>query len=445
MAIVYKKPHPRYTYNDSYIELLNLKDFESLDKIKIERGDVRSANFSSDSKYFAYSCNNIVYIYNINNKTTKQIVFNKDNEPNKIEISPDCNFIAILAGELNIYDINKLTKLLTIDKNEFYKPFTALKYFHKGDRVAVGSEGEIDIFETRNGKFVAKFKSRKFLNSDFNKFIITDNDSLLICTESGENIYFYDVNNYKYIKEIRFNAAQDIDISPDNNTISIWNFDCGLYFYNIDLDKFVFELKGSYRNDGLHLLNFAPDFKYIYWTSFDTLKFYPLSNNLNRSKLYEKRFKDYISEVGLKYKGHSQRGEFESIDEYMARAKLFLTDIYNIKLKYMSEIYFIEQGILDQAIYSGNEINNRITSSIRDTLISIEMVGEYDIDNKLLPITINGNIKNILMDVDEAKKFKMNIKDVIVRAKCKLKTDLKTLEYYDIVIIHPYSKKEYLF
>lgn len=444
MLIVHNGRTVKDDSNDGYVEIFKTNTFTSIAKIKINNAGFQTkAVFSKDGKYVAYVNQKSLFVYDLKTKKTNQIIF--DNTPYKLDISPDGNFIAVLHDDLSIFDFNRMKLIYTINRLEFYKPYLTLKYFNKSDRIAVGSEGEVDIFDTKKGKLLARLTGRLYSNSLYNELLITDNDSLLICAEYGKNLYFWDLNNYTCIKGYKFDPVYNVALSPDNNTVAILS-DNIIYFWDIYLDKVFFQVNNAKTySTWYYPLKFSRDFKNIYWFGRNSIYWYALGKDISRSKEYELIFKDYLSDINLKYKEYTLRDEFESLEEYIERAKNFLEDVILVKFNYINKINEKENEDLNQILKQGEEILNKIEASIRDTMINLEKVGEYDIDKKLLPLTIDGVTKNIVMSVEEAKSFKKNINEVMVKAKYKLKADLKNIELFDIIVIHPVSKTEYKF
>jgi hypothetical protein len=75
--------------------------------------------------------------------------------------------------------------------------------------------------------------------------------------------------------------------------------------------------------------------------------------------------------------------------------------------------------------------------------VNIAEVGKYDADNNILPVTVKGRSGKISILRSEAQSLKENWKKTKAKVKRKLREDLKTYEYFDIVIIHPITKNEY--
>lgn len=75
---------------------------------------------------------------------------------------------------------------------------------------------------------------------------------------------------------------------------------------------------------------------------------------------------------------------------------------------------------------------------LKNTPDESSLINEYS-------IKINGEINKISIPREEAISLKENFKKAIVKAKKKLKSNLKDWEIYEIIIVHPISYKDYIF
>jgi WD40 repeat protein len=433
---------------DGFIKLLELVNFRTKETIAVKDHRIDKARFSKSGRYLSYCSENKAYIYDIQTKKTQIIAVNKNYYISDAVISPDENFIAIgmsgvamfSDGYLAIYDIRKSSEVLgALIKGGL----STIEYFNFGDRIAVGCERRIEIYETSYLSLVKKLEAHKFI---IIKIIISDDDKTMI-TKGRQDVQFniWDMDNYSFISGWQMSEYSDlIGFSPDNKKLFLQQRDDDnkLSLWNWQKQKGSVEIQASFP---IKLTAFGANYQNMYYMYTNELVIEPLESKIPRSKLFSKRFKSYFDEIELAYKYYKLRDEFESIPEYITRAKQFNEGLYSIKKKYLDEVDAEEQGISNEIDARINELNDKITASIRDTLITVDKIGEYNIDKFLMPITIKGVTKNIRMNVEEAKTFKANYKEAVVRSKCKFLSDLKTLDYYDIIIVHPVSKNEYKF
>lgn len=226
-------------------------------------------------------------------------------------------------------------------------------------------------------------------------------------------IYFWDVNSVEIVKKIVIPEAENLDFafSPDGQYFG--------YSYQIFPD-FVLEV--------IKVKSFLP--KLINYT-----KAYQLISS-EREATLEKTYNKLIP-----------KNEFETSDDYIKRVDYTFMEVDSLR-KYFSEklneeYLAIENKEQNEFQTKSNEIENKITQSIKETTLNIDAISPYDADIQTFRLQAKGNDLKVVVPISEAPGFKEIWKQIQIKCKMKLKYDLKNWEYYDFIVVNPNTGKEY--
>lgn len=439
-------------HNGNFV-VLDLNSNQEL-KNKNYKGYITSVKYAPSGKYLLFTSEGILYLKNSSNTNE----FTKNYERYYISdfaFSPDEGFIVLILNNkapfgdafIVLYDIKNDKDIYSI---RFDTGLSKVIITNSGKYIITYGGGSsynsaIYILDIRTGSMVNSFLTGyQFISENID---ITSNDSTLI-TSSRQNDILKIWNTFtgefkKSLRTQEYNS--DFAITPDDRyIISYFSDNEKNYLYLFDLEKNVnFE---SYELEwGGTSIALSNDYKYIVF-GIGPLGLYKKDISwMNRSKLYNKSYKKMIDKLKQEYRNHKERDEFETIDQYFDRAELFNQKIIDIKKDFINTMIDDENSWITDAEKKNKEVTDKIANSIKDTLLSISKVGYYNIDQQLLPITISNITNNISISTEDAKSLKENYKTTVVRAKKKLKYNLKDWEVFEIIIVHPISYKEYIF
>lgn len=133
------------------------------------------------------------------------------------------------------------------------------------------------------------------------------------------------------------------------------------------------------------------------------------------SSILRKKFSDLIK----------PRGEFETLEEYQIRRK-------RAKKK--------RKEILNNLRYKRKQMILQSTTSVK---LSVQKVGRYKANDKLLPLTIKGKTYEADIPINEARSFKKNWNEANVVGYKQLGDDMNEYRYINLKVIHPISGSRY--
>ena len=294
----------------------------------------------------------------------------------------------------------------------------------------------------------------------------TENKAAVANYSKDNWIYLWDLDSKLSIKTFKGHKdhVTSLAFSPDGNYLVSASKDETIKIWDIKTGKVVNTLKN--HQDNVNSVAFSLDGKYMASGSDDeTIIIWDANELMPELKLFSAKYdleygirkqieEEKLQELATLNDAFNSKGEFETTEEYKARIakanedKKAIEEKYDQKLKdYIAlkrtelEVLNIEKQQSDNE--KANEIKSKIDNSIRDTTVNIAFVGTYNADKNLLPVTVKGKSGTITILKSEAKSLKENWKKTKAKAKMRLREDLTTYEYYDIIVIHPLSKNEY--
>jgi hypothetical protein len=228
--------------------------------------------------------------------------------------------------------------------------------------------------------------------------------------------------------------------SSKDHKIYFSSFD-GAAFTSVKIDEMQKQI--SFTQDGKYLLS-LDDKGLKFW---EAKKLLPYTGFY--TKYYDMYYKDYQNDLSAVFDKSKTKDEFETQQEYEAR----IADAFASKKSIDEKYYTLFSNLVNNDIGQQNaeidkkdaEIQDKINKSIESAETKINAVGTYEIENELLPVTINGVTEKVKIKRDDAKTLKEHFGTAVVKGKKRLKYDLKNYEFFELIIIHPISNTEYKF
>ena len=138
------------------------------------------------------------------------------------------------------------------------------------------------------------------------------------------------------------------------------------------------------------------------------------------------------------------KGEYEKTEKYNLRKadqKFFRENLIN---KYhFNYVESLKKEFWRKERAEEIRVQN-IRESLKSEILTIEGIGMYDADKEFFPVRIAGKNYELKVSLSEAKLFKDNIKDVVVKAHKQLKEDAQSWDIFNFVITHPITGSQYL-
>lgn len=434
--------------------LLNLQSNREAAKRQLGGYDrISAVKYSPGGKHLIYSADGILYFCNKDNEYSKSY---PNYDISDFAFTPDEGFIVLVTNNkalfgdayIVLYDIKNRKDVYSVN---FSSGLSKVIVSNSGKYIityepGVSNNARIYILNVRDGSIINSYLTG--YQFELEKIAISSNDSTLFTSSRQNNLIkiwkTFTGEFQKSLKTQEYNS--DFTITPDDRyIISYFNENEKNYLYIFDLEKNI-NLNSIELKWGGTSIAISNDYKYIIWGMGPMGLFkQDVSSWITRSSLYNNSYNNLYKNLKSEYGYYKERDEFETIEQYFNRAELFNQKIIDIKRDYINTIIDDENSWITDAEKKNKEVTDKITNSIKDTLFSISKVGYYNIDQQLLPITINNITNNISISTEEAKSLKENYKTTVVKAKKKLKYNLKDWEVFEIIIVHPISYKEYIF
>ncbi|MBX7044262.1 MAG: hypothetical protein K1X86_00365 [Ignavibacteria bacterium] len=286
-----------------------------------------------------------------------------------------------------------------------------------GNFLASGSKDETaKVWNISTGKSIKTFKDH---SDDVNAVCFSPDSKYVVTASDDKTVKVWDINSIKLIKTLTGfnNDVISVAFSPDGRYIAAGGKDNKIIIWNTE--------------------KILPDLK-LFTTEFD------VTVGIN-SRIEQER-KLELEKIQDLYR---PKGEFETQAEYQARiddANLKKNEIEELFKKKAEDLKFSKQQEVNELKnVKEQELNNKIQNSIRDTVIKIDNISSYNADNQSYNITIRGKTESIIMPREDAINFKKNWAKAVVKCKKRLISNGVSYEYYNIIIVDPDTKKEYVF
>jgi len=133
--------------------------------------------------------------------------------------------------------------------------------------------------------------------------------------------------------------------------------------------------------------------------------------------------------------------EFETSAEYRQRVANQEALIKDLRAQLLAEEKARKKERERLAAERAAEEERQLQIKIAESLVPVEFtpsgLGRYDADEVTFPLTVNGQTYTVAIPRSEARDFKANYTTAKVEGYKQLQRDLKTYDYFDLVVIHP--------
>jgi hypothetical protein len=143
------------------------------------------------------------------------------------------------------------------------------------------------------------------------------------------------------------------------------------------------------------------------------------------------------------------QGEYEINAEYnqrLARQKALLKDI---SAQLLAEVEARkkekERLVAESATEEERLLQIKIAESLAPAELKPEDLGRYNAEIGAFPLTVGGQTYTVKIPRSEARDFKENYRTAKVEGYKRLKRDLKTYDYFNMVVIHPITGSRFPF
>lgn len=286
-----------------------------------------------------------------------------------------------------------------------------------GNYLASASKDEtVKVWNISTGRSIKTLKGH---TNDVNSVCFSPDSKYLVSCSDDQTVNIWDINSSKLIKTLTGfnNDVISVAFSPDGRYIAAGGKDNKIIIWNTE--------------------KILPDLK-IFISEFEAT--IGINSRIEQEKKLE------LEKIQDLYR---PKGEFETQAEYQARIddanikKNEIEESFNKKAEDLK--YSKQQEVNALKNEKEQELNYKIQNSIRDTVIKIDNISSYNADNQSYNVTIKGKTETIIMLRDDAISFKRNWAKAIVKCKKRLISNGISYEYYNIIIVDPDTKKEYMF
>ncbi|MBZ0203693.1 MAG: hypothetical protein K8I03_11815 [Ignavibacteria bacterium] len=329
----------------------------------------------------------------------------------------DSKYLAIANpnSRINIYSFDKenfIRDFTGHDKNVYSVAFSA-----DGNYLASGSKDEdVKVWNISTGKTIKTLSGHE---SDINSVYFSPDSKYVVSASDDETVRVWDISSGKQVKSLKGHQGDVVTVSfsPDGRYIASGGKDGKVKLWNTEV--------------------MLPEMK-LFTAQFDAnVGIYAVTSQEKEAEL-----KAVIEEY------FKPKGEFETTDEYNSRIetgrikKQEIEDKYKQKLEDQQVSKQIE--VTELKTQQDEEREKKIRESVRDTVLKIDNLGNYDADTETYTLTIKNKTGKIVVPRIEAPGFKENWKKAEVKCKKILNDNLKYYNYYDIIVVHPVTKTEYI-
>lgn len=435
-------------YSDKTI--LKIVDFNTLKVAITIEGDIIAFDISPDSKYLLSKTHKgVCQLWEIS--TGKNVdQWKSDAYYSDLFFSNDgCFYVEIydnwigINGPLKVFELSSHREFFQF--NPEYIGISNAHYSDDGAKLYCGSGGYIFIIKSENGELLTMLPldNKSWYHGKLDCALRYNSYLDKIFSSNRQDTYINIINPVsgdidKTISTDDYRIDEHYSFSPDERYVA---YSLNKIIYLLDLESDV-SIPVFNVNKKLSEFKISSNFAYGIGYSNNLLYIVDLSNFNINSKLFYKNFNILLNDLKDVYKTITLRDEFETIDQYYNRMISVNQALYDKKVTYLNLILTRKDSIQKIETEKTEILDYKINESIRDTILSIESVGKYDIDYQLLPVTIINITKVLKIIPEDAKNLKENFKNVIVKAKKRLSQNLKNWAIYNIIIVLPESNKE---
>lgn len=348
--------------------------------------------------------------------------------------------ISLIPNKLNIKSVhvNKPDKmtLYGVSKDKIESVKTNLYYYNStqgnGQSIVYLDKNNIDLF----------------LNEDSLIFIIYDAGFKKKLTSARNCYYSIEIDNkgkkanlIDLLEEdkLSFTAPKLLSIYNQNGVDKHINysseiqlcFNPPIYFF-----KTYYTYPRTDINSSKYGFNIELVFTETFLDLYKILSFDIKTMTLNNAclQLINESLQDEISKIS----SLAPKGEFETTEIYNSRINEGQQQKLEIEVKY-------QKLTSEFKSLSENDLLLKVKYSLQQVILKIDNIGNYDADNQIFPITINGITKNIEIAIDQAENFKIKKDEIKVFADKKLEDNGETFKIFNIIIKNPISGEDIYF
>lgn len=329
----------------------------------------------------------------------------------------DSKYLAVANpnGRINIYSFEKdnfIRDFSGHDKNVYSVSFSA-----DGNYLASGSRDEdVKVWNISTGKSIKTLSGHE---SDINSVIFSPDSKYVVSASDDETVRIWEVSKSKPVKTLKGHNSDVIAVSfsPDGRYVVSGGKDGKIKLWSTE--------------------NILPDLK-LFTAQFDANVGIYVQTQLEKDAELKAVIEEYFK----------PKGEFETTDEYESRLetgrfkKQEIEEKFKLRLEELQVSKQIE--VTELKTQQEEEKEKKISESVRDTVLKIDKLGNYDADSETFTVTVKNITGKIVVPRIEAPGFKENWKKAEVKCKKKLNDNLKYYNYYDMIIVHPVTKTEYI-
>lgn len=295
-------------------------------------------------------------------------------------------------------------------------------------KVAISNyDGWIYLWNTGTGELLNKIKAHP---SNAPSLVFSSDGTYLLTMGEDGTVKIWYSNSLEPEKTLSnlVNGANSIDFSSDGKTLALAGKDNMVYLINVWESKIIATLKGHTKP--VNCVKFSPNGEMLATAGDDSkILLWDLSD-LKYIKCLEEKMQAFAD---LK----KPKDEFETTEQYNKRLGEYEVKKAEMKKQCMSEdaISAIEQ----QATKDGNTL-----SSYRYVTLKIQQLNPYNADKQTYDLTIEGNIYNMKMPLQEAKSFKNVWQNAVVKGIQRVNPSTGKVEYINMQVVHPVTNVAYM-